>query len=111
MKEIIARLQYLHIAPRKARLVAHTIRGKSVALAEARLRFAHKGAAVPLLKLLRSAIANAKHNFQLDADRLVVQSVRVDSGTVLKRFMPRARGTASPIRKRTSHITLVLMEK
>lgn len=65
---------------------------------------------MPLLKLLRSAMANAKHNFHLDAERLAVRSVRVDGGPALKRFVPRSRGMANPIRRRTSHITLILSE-
>jgi len=110
MKDIIAHLRHLHIAPRKTRRVAQALRGKSVKQAETQLRFMNKAAALPLLKLLRSAMANAKHNFQLDTDRLAVRSVRVDGGPALKRFVPRSRGMANPIRKRSSHITLILGE-
>ena len=111
MKEVIAHLRHLRIAPRKVRKVAQTMKGKPAKHAETQLRFMRKAAALQLLKLLRSAIANARHNFQLDADSLIVRSVRVDGGPVLKRSMPRSRGMANPIRKRTSHITLTLTEK
>lgn len=110
MKDVTARLRYLRIAPRKARRVAQTIQGKSAKQAETQLRFMHKSAAMPLLKLLRSAMANAQHNFQLDADRLSVRSARVDGGPALKRFVPRSRGMANPIHRRTSHVTLILSE-
>lgn len=110
MKEIKAHLRYLRMAPRKVRLVTQSIRGKRAKNAEIQLCFTQKAAALPVLKLLRSAMANAKHNFQIDVDRLMVRSIRVDGGPTLKRFMPRARGMASSIRKRTSHITLVLSD-
>lgn len=84
------------------------MKGKSVKKADAQLKFTQKDAALPLRKLLQSAMANAKHNFNIDPDQLIVKSVRVDQGPTLKRFMPRARGMASPIHKRTSHITLIL---
>lgn len=108
MSEIKAQLRYLRMTPRKVRTTAGVMKGKSVKRADVDLKFTRKSAALPLLKLLRSAAANAKHNFNLDPEGLIVKSVRVDKGPTLKRFMPRARGMASPIRKRTSHITLVL---
>lgn len=108
--EIKAHLKYLRMSPRKVRLVAGIVKNKSVNEADAALGFLTRRAALPLRKLLKSAIANAKHNFNLEKDRLFVKSIRVDQGPVLKRFMPRARGMAAPIRKRSSHITLVLAE-
>lgn len=110
MSEIKAHLRYLRMAPRKVRVMADVMKGKSVKTADAQLKFTSKSAAIPLRKLLRSAAANAKHNFNIDSDQLVVQTVRVDQGPTLKRSMPRARGMASPIHKRTSHITLILTE-
>lgn len=99
------------MAPRKVRLVANLIKGQRVSDAEVALRFAARRPAEPLLKLLRSAVANAKHNSNLDKANLFVKNLTVDKGPTLKRFMPRARGMASPIRKRSSHITLVLETK
>ncbi len=110
-KEIKAHLRYLRIAPRKVRQVADSMKGKRAKEADADLRFLEKGSASVLRKLLRSAMANAKHNFNIDADRLTVKSIRVDKGPALKRSMPRSRGMASPIHKHSSHITLILAEE
>lgn len=99
------------MAPRKVRLVVDVVRGKSVDEAETILRFMKKEAARPVLKLLKSAIANAEHNDKLDRSVLRVKSIVADSGTTLKRWMPRAQGRATPIRKRTTHITLVLSDE
>lgn len=110
MKTQTAKLNYLKIAPRKARLVADSIRGLSINEAEAQLSISPKRASLPLIKLLRSAVANAKHNQQIDAGRLFVKEIRVDEGPALKRFMPRAMGRATPIHKKSSHIILVLAE-
>ena len=99
-----ARLSNLRIAPRKVRLVADLIRGKQVQEARTILRFTRKKGAGPLLKLLESAAANA------GKEGLRVQSVRVDEGRKLRRFMPRARGAVSQIQKKTSHITIELGE-
>jgi large subunit ribosomal protein L22 len=96
------------MAPRKVRLVVDLVRGLPVAEAERRLTFLKKDASRPVLKLLQSAIANAEHNFNLDRATLVVKSIAADGGTTLKRFRPRAHGRAAPIRKRTTHITIVL---
>lgn len=93
------------------RLVADAIRGKKVDDALVQLSLITKRATSPLSKLLKSAVANAKNNFGLDIDKLTVREIRVDGGIVLKRSMPRARGSAYPIRKRTSHVVLVLAEK
>lgn len=107
--KITAELNYLRIAPRKVRLVARAIRGKSVPDAERALKFLVRRAASPLEKLLRAALANAKQNFQVsDPELLVVSDVTVNQGPMLKRSRPRARGRAFPIHKHTSHVRLVL---
>jgi large subunit ribosomal protein L22 len=107
----IARLRYLRIAPRKVRLVGALVTGLRVDEAEAQLMHERRRPAKPLLKLLRSAVADAKDSKKkLEPDRLYVESVRVDGGPMLKRFLPRARGMATPIHKKMSHVTLVLAE-
>lgn len=106
--KIRAELNYLRIAPRKVRLVSGLIRGLTVKDAEAELRFLPKRSSLPLLKLLKSATANAEHNFNLEKRGLVISEIRVDQGPVLKRFRARAFGRAAQILKRTSHVTLVL---
>lgn len=99
-------------SPRKMRLVANAVKGKSVAEARAMLSLMPKVATVPLRKLLESAISNAKENQKvLSADTLIIKDFRVDQGTVLKRSMPRAHGSAYQILKRTSKVTLVLEAK
>lgn len=108
--DVHASLRHLRMSPRKVRLVVDAIRGKSVAEADTLLSFMKKDAAQPVQKLLRSAMANAMHNFQLSKDGLRVKTIMVDGGPVLKRSRPRAFGRAAPIRKRTSHITLVLSD-
>ncbi len=108
--DVKAFLRNLRIAPRKVRLVVNLVRGLSVAEAEARLSFLRREAARPVLKLLRSAIANAEHNFKLERSSLLIKSITADSGITLKRSRPRAHGRAAPIRKRTTHIALVLSD-
>ena len=97
-------------APRKVRLVANLIKGKSVAVAELELKHLAKRAALPMEKLLASAVANAKQG-GADADSLIVKEVRVDKGVVMKRHMPRAFGRAAAIHKHSCHVILVLAEK
>lgn len=111
MKQIKAHLNYLRISPRKVRLVANLIKGKEIKTAENLLRSATKRSTHFLQKLLNSAIANAKHNFQIDKDSLFIKNVLVNKGPTLKRFLPRARGSASRINKRSSHITVILNTK
>lgn len=101
----------VRIAPRKVRLVIDLIRGKNVAEAVSILRFSTRGASEEVGKVLNSAIANAEHNFDLDVEDLYVSEAYVDEGPTLKRFRPRAQGSASPINKRTSHITVIVSEK
>ncbi|MBI5147813.1 MAG: 50S ribosomal protein L22 [Parcubacteria group bacterium] len=110
VKRETARLNYLRIAPRKTRLIAGLIKGLSVNEAEAQLLFKTNRAAKPLLKLLRSAASNAKNNRKMNPEGLIVESVTVDKGPMLKRYLPRARGSASPLQKKMSHITLTLVE-
>lgn len=110
MKEVTAKLSYLKIGPRKVRLVADLIRGRSVTRAQNALSLLNKISAKPMLKLLNSAVANAKHNFQIDKENLRIAKITVDGGPVLKRWMPKAHGRATPIRERTSHINLTLVE-
>jgi len=109
--EIKAKLSNLKVSPRKVRLVADLVRNKKADEAEKLLKFAYKKSAGPILKLLKSAISNAKNNFNIEEDGLFVKELRVDKGRVLKRFMPRARGVAKRINKRTSHILIVLEEQ
>jgi large subunit ribosomal protein L22 len=106
-----AKLRYLRIAPRKVRLVADLIRGKKAEEAQTILNFTNKRAAQSLLKLLKQAIANAKNKFQTDPSDLYISKITVDEGPKLKRWMPRARGRAFEIQKKTSHIILELDSK
>lgn len=99
------------MSPRKVRLVVDMIRGKTVPVAVTQLQFLQKEAVRPVLKLLQSAMANAEHNFKLDPQKLRVKSVVADGGPTLKRSRPRAFGRSAPIRKRTTHITLVLTDE
>ncbi|MBI4359499.1 MAG: 50S ribosomal protein L22 [Candidatus Jacksonbacteria bacterium] len=109
--EITAKLRHYRQSPRKVRLVTDLIRGKDAHTALNQLQFAGKRAALPIQKLLSSAMANAVNNFSLKKENLYVKKISVDGGPVLKRWMPRAFGRASEIRKRTSHVTIVLDEK
>ena len=101
----------VRVSPRKSRLVIDLIRGKSVAEAIAILKFTPNKAAGIIEKVLMSAIANAENNFDLDVENLIVSEAFVNEGPTMKRFRPRAKGSASPINKRTSHITVVVSEK
>ncbi|MCH7492455.1 50S ribosomal protein L22 [Patescibacteria group bacterium] len=108
--EVNAKLRYLKIAPRKVRLVIDVVRGMPVEKAEYQLQFLNKGATLPVLKLLRSAIANAVNNHKLVKDNLYIKSISVNDGPTLKRWKPRAFGRASEIRKRSSHVIIILEE-
>jgi len=99
------------MSPRKMRLVADIIRGHDVVGVINQLSFMNKRAAKPMLKLLNSAVANAENNFKLKKDNLYIQELRVDEGPTLKRWMPRAMGRATPVNKRTSHISIILEER
>ncbi|GCD93905.1 50S ribosomal protein L22 [Embleya hyalina] len=109
--EARAQARYIRVTPMKARRVVDLIRGMNAAEAQAVLRFAPQAASEPVGKVLDSAIANAGHNHNLDTNNLYVSSAYVDEGPTLKRFRPRAQGRAYRIRKRTSHITVVVAEK
>jgi ribosomal protein L22 len=105
---VTATAKYVHTSARKARLVADLVRGKTVAQARAVLAFAPQAAAVPLRKVLQSAMANADHNHNMNVEELMLLRVTVDEGPTLRRFRPRAMGRATRIRKRTCHITIGL---
>ena len=113
MADITAKLRYHHIAPRKVRLVVDLIRGKKVDAVMSQLSFSTKKSAPAILKLLKSALSNAKHNFKIDADKkdLYIKEIRVDEGPAMKRYKPAWRGTTKPFKRRTSHIMVVLGEK
>ena len=100
--------KFVRIAPRKARLVADEVRGKSVPEAVTILQFTNKRAAGIVGDVIKSAAANAEHNDDADIEALFVRDVRVDEGPTIKRFRARAMGRATMIRKRTSHISVVL---
>lgn len=106
-----AYLNYLRISPRKVQIVADLIRGKDVNTAMAVLMNTPKAAAEPLIKLLKSAVANAENNFNMDVESLYVSEVHVGPGPILKRMRPRAQGRAYRINKRTAHVTLAVAEK
>jgi len=108
VSEVKAHVQYLKIAPRKARLVLDQIRGMQAEEAIDRLRFIKKAATKPISKLLLSAVANAENNFEIDKKDLFIKKITADDGPTLKRFRPRAQGRSAMIRKRTSNIDLIL---
>ncbi len=108
--EVTAKLNHLRIAPRKVRLVTDLIRGKPVEEAQTILTFTIKKAASSLLKLLKSAIANAKENFHLEEKNLFISKIIVNEGQKLKRWRPASRGSTHSIIKRTSNVTIVLDE-
>lgn len=103
--------KYVRTSPRKLRLVADLIRNRDVQDAWNVLTFTPKRAARPLLKVLESAVANARNNNGIEPETLVVHRVMIDEGPTMKRFTPRARGRASAIKKRSSHITVVVAPK
>lgn len=104
-------LRHLRISPRKVRLVINLVRGMDAGLAESQLDFLPKRAALPVLKLLRSALAAADNDFKLEKKDLYISEIRVDEGPILKRYTSKAMGRSAPIHKKTSHITLILDKK
>ncbi len=110
MNQEKVQLNYLRMAPRKVRRVANVIKGLRVNEAEAQLMMRKQRAAQPIIKLLRSAVANAVHNKKMDPEKLIVGEIRVDQASMLKRILPRAMGRATNIQKKMSHITLILKE-
>jgi large subunit ribosomal protein L22 len=109
-REVRAQAKYVRMSPRKARLVAEHIRGRSVPEARAVLAFTSREAAGVLQKVLQSAVSNAEANHGIPEDRLYVKATYVDGGPVMKRWRARARGRVARIRKRTCHITVTLVE-
>jgi large subunit ribosomal protein L22 len=109
--EVKAKARYLRMSPKKVRLIIDLIRGLDVQTARTQLRFQKKAASVPVLKLLESAVANAKHNFNLDEQDLFIKTITADGGPTLHRWRPRAFGRSAPIRKRTTHLSVILSEK
>jgi len=108
--EIKASLNNIRISPRKIRLITNLVKGMTAAQARAQLSFLVKKPAPLVLKLLNSAVANAKHNFELKEDNLYIKEILVQNGPSLKRSLPRAMGRATPILKRTSSVKLILAE-
>lgn len=106
--EVRAMARFVHVAPRKVRLVTDLLRGKAVTDIFPMLQFVRRDATRPVVLLLKSAVANAEHNFQIDEKDLFVKQITVDEGPKLKRYRPRAHGSASAIRYRMSHIALTL---
>ena len=109
--EATAQYKFARISPRKVQIVCDLIRGKDVNSAEAILMTTPKAASELLLKILRSAIANAENNLGLDRDNLIVSATYANPGPILKRGMPRAKGSMYRINKRSSHITVTVAEK
>ena len=109
--KVRAQAKYVRQSPYKVRLVLDLVRGMPVEDARATLDFTNRRAAPTIKKVLESAVANAEHNFALDADELFISEAYADEGPTLKRWRPRARGRATRIRKRTSHITIVVADE
>ena len=109
--EVRASAQQIHRSARKIRLVIDAVRGKSVDEAVAILRFLPHGGAQEVMKVVKSAAANAENNYQMAPEDLYIKRIYADEGPVFKRFRARSRGMASPILKRTSHITVVVEER
>lgn len=108
--QVTARAKYVRMSPRKVRLVADLIRGMEVEKAKWQLSFNKRIASLPLAKILDTAIANAVENFDLDKNNLKVKAITVNEGPALKRWMPRAQGRATPLRKMTCHVEIILDE-
>lgn len=109
--KVRAQAKYIRLSPYKVRRVLDLVRGLPVEQAEQVLSLTPRRAAEPVSKVLKSAVSNAEHNHALEADELVVAEAYADEGPTLKRFRPRARGRATRIRKRTSHITIVVSDR
>lgn len=103
--------RYIRISPKKVREVVDIIRGKDVNEALAILRYVPKRASLPVAKVIKSAAANAEHNYNMDRDRLYIAAAYVDQGPTIKRWQARAMGRADIVRSRTSHITIIVKEK
>ena len=103
--------KYVRVSPRKARVVIDQVRGKDVVRAREILRFSERAIAETIEKVLNSAVANAENNHGMSTDNLVVKAAFVDEGPTFKRIRPRAKGSAARIRKRTTHITIIVAPK
>lgn len=103
-----ASAKYVRVSPRKARLIADQVRGKHIDDARSLLQFSPRSVAADIAKVIESAAANAEANHDLIGDEMIVHSITVDEGPILKRFRPRAQGRATPINKRTCHISVAL---
>lgn len=108
--ELTAKAKFIRMSPKKVRLAANLLKGLSYEQAAVQLQFLKKAASQPLLKLLKSAMHNGEENHELKRSNLRVKSIQVDEGPALKRWMPRAMGRATPLRKMSCHITLVMEE-
>lgn len=106
--EAKATAKYVRVSPRKARVVLDQVRGKDVVRAREILRFSERAISETIEKVLNSAVANAENNHGMSTTNLVVKACYADEGPTLKRIRPRAKGSASRIRKRTSHITIIV---
>jgi large subunit ribosomal protein L22 len=106
--EVIATGKYIRISPKKSRAIADLVRGKDAKTSFNMLSLMAQKPAGVIAKVLGSAMANAENNFNLDRDSLVIEKIMIDGGPVLKRFQPRAKGMAYSIKKRTSHITVIV---
>jgi len=108
--DITAKVKSIKVSPRKVRLVVDLIRNLNIDKALEELKFINKKVAITVIKLIKSGIANAEHNYNIDRNNLYIKEIRVGEGKTLKRWMPRAHGRATTIRKRMSHVDLVLSE-
>ena len=108
--QVIAKAKYIRTSPRKSRIVIDLVRGMNVNDALDQLRFTNKKVTSAVSKLINSAVANAEHNYNLDKNNLFIKEIKADAGPTLKRWMPRAHGRATPLRKKMSHINLILSE-
>lgn len=106
--DVIAEAKNIRKSPRKVRLIAEGLRGQNPTVALEGLKFTNKAAALPLSKVIKSAVANATNNMKLDEKNLVIKEIIINEGPMLKRFEARSRGMAHPVMKRTSHIKIVL---
>ena len=109
--QVKANVKHIHLSPRKARLVINIVRGLSLTEALNRLALINLKGVRPLLKLLNSALANAEHNHELQKDNLFIKEIKVDAGPILYRWMPKAHGSATPMRRRTASLSVILAEK
>lgn len=108
--DVTARLRNLRMSPRKVRLVVDLVRGMNAERALEQLTFLNKAATRPVAKLIQSAMANAKHNNKLDPQTLIIKKITADGAGITYRWMPRAHGRATPLRKRSTHLTVVLSD-